>query len=117
MRLPGSEGGQVLLGDEDQGCVGILENTVDDDVVVREESGHRDEPVRGIRPYLVWRVRVGSHLDYLGGVDRRTDGGDVPVGQYPHIVNAVGVQGGDGAAGGRAEPDDGSAQPADHSCR
>ena len=43
--------------------------------------------------------------------NRRTDGGDVPVGQHPHIVDAVGVQGGDGAAGGGAEPDDGSAQP------
>ena len=111
MRLPAAEGGQVLLGDEDQGCVGILQNAVDDDVVVREEAGHRDQPVRGIRPYPVGRVRVGSHLDDLRGVDRRTDGGDVPVGQHAHIVDAVGVQGGDGAAGGRTEPDDGSAQP------
>ena len=52
-----------------------------------------------------------SHLDYLGGVNRRTDGGHLPVGQHTHIVNAVGVQCGDRAAGGGAEPDDGSAQP------
>ena len=106
------EGGQVLLGDEDQGCVGILEDTVDDDVVVREQIGDRDDPVGGVRPYLVGCVRVGTHLDDLSGVDRRSDGRDVPVGQHPHIVNAMGVQGVDRAAGGRAEPDDRSAQPA-----
>ena len=41
-----SEGGQIVLGDEDQGRAGILENAVDDDVVVREEAGHRDGAVR-----------------------------------------------------------------------
>ena len=40
-----SEGGQVVLGDEDQGRVGILKDAVDDDVVVGEELGHRDRPV------------------------------------------------------------------------
>ena len=112
MRLPAAKAAKSVLGDEDQGCVGILKNTVDDDVVVREEASHRDDPVRRIRQYPVGGFRVGCHLDDLGGVDRRTDGGDVPVGQHTHIVDAVGVQGGDGAAGGRAEPDDGSAQPA-----
>ena len=107
-----SEGGQVVLGDEDQWCAGILEHAVDDDVVVGEEAGHRDGPVRRIRPGPVRRIRVVSHLDYLGGVDRRTDGGHVPVGQHTHIVDAVGVQRGDRAAGGGAESDDGSAQPA-----
>ena len=80
--------------------------------VSARRSSHRDEPVRRIRQYPVRGFRVGCHLDDLRGVDRRTDGGDVPVRQHTHIVDAVGVQGGDGAAGGRAEPDDGSAQPA-----
>ena len=52
-----------------------------------------------------------SHLNYLCGVDRRTDGGHLAVGQDMHIVNAVCVQCGDRAAGGRAESDYGSAQP------
>jgi hypothetical protein len=42
-------------------------------------------------------------LDYLGGVNRRTDGSDLTIGEDTHIVNAVGVQGGDRAAGGGAE--------------
>ncbi len=106
-----SEGGKVVGGDEDQGGAGILQYAVDDDVVVREDASHRDGSVRCIGPYPLGRVRVASHLNYLGGVDRRTDGGDLAVGQNAHIVNAMGVQGGDGAAGGRTEPDDGSAQP------
>ena len=52
MRLPGSEGGQILLGDEDQGCVGILEDTVDDDVVVREQIGHREDARPGCPPSI-----------------------------------------------------------------
>ena len=45
-------------------------------------------------------------------MNRRTDGGDVAVGQNAHVVNAVSVQGGDRAAGGCTESDDGGAQPA-----
>ena len=74
--------------------------------------GHRHRAVRGIRPYPFGCVRVAPHLDDLGGVDRRTDGGDLTIGEDAHIVNAVGVQCGDSAAGSGAEPDDGGAQPA-----
>ena len=52
----------------------------------------------------IWTIWV----EWIGERDR----GDVPVGQDVHLVDAVGVQRGDGAAGGRAEPDDGGAQPA-----
>ena len=52
----------------------------------------------------IWMIWV----EWIGDADGR----DVPVGQDPHIVNTVCVQRGDGAAGGRAEPDDRSAQPA-----
>ena len=53
-----------------------------------------------------------SHLDYLCRVDRRTDGGHLPVGQNPYVVNAVGVQGGHRTAGCGAEPDHRGAEAA-----
>ncbi len=110
-QAPGSERRQILLGDENQRCVGILKDAVDDDVVVGEEARHRDRPVRQIRPGPFRRIRVLSHLDDLRGVNRRRDRGHVSVGQHAHIVDAVGVQYGDRAAGGGAESDDGSPQP------
>jgi hypothetical protein len=44
-------------------------------------------------------------------VNRRTDGSDLTIGEDTHIVNAMGVQCGDRAAGGGAESDYGSAEP------
>ncbi len=112
MRLPGVKAARSSSVTKTSGRVGILQHAVDDDVVVGQEVGHRDASVGGVRPDPVGCVRVGAHLQDLGGVDRRRDGGDVAVGQHAHVVDAVGVQRGDGAAGGRAEPDDGGAQPA-----
>ncbi len=112
-QAPCSEVRQVVLGGEDQGCIRILQNTVDDEIVVREDLRHRDDAIlRGIRPCPLRGVLVLSHLDDLGGVNRRSDGGDVTVGQDAHVVDAVSVQGGDGAAGRCTESDDGGAQPA-----
>ena len=112
MRLPAVKAARSCSVTKTRGASGSWRTQLTTMSLSARRSSHRDDPVRGVRPYPVGRVRVGAHLDDLGGVDRRTDGGDVPVGQHAHIVDAVGVQGGDGAAGGRAEPDDGSAQPA-----
>ena len=49
MSLPGREGGQVLLGEEDQRCVGVLQHAVDDDVVLGQERRQRHAPVAGDR--------------------------------------------------------------------
>ena len=112
MRLPGVKAASSSLGDEDQGCVGVLQDAVDDDVVLGEEVGHR-EPRPGLSSASVRSGASGSGPSGRSAwVDRRRDRGDVSVGQDVHIVDAVRVQRGDGAAGGRAEPDDGGAQPA-----
>ena len=94
------ESREIVFRHEDQRRAGILQHAVDDDVVVREEACHRDRTRRRIRPCSVWGVLVMSQLDYLCRVDRRTDGGHLPVGQHTHIVDAVGVQCDDRAMSG-----------------
>ena len=107
------ERGQIVFGEEDQRRGRVLKYAVDDDVVVRQELGHRDDTVlRCIRPCALGCVLVLSHLDDLGAGNGRAHSGHLAGGQDPHIVDAVGVQRGDRAAGGGAESDDGSAQPA-----
>ena len=49
----------------------------------------------------------GLEVHHAGGVDRRGDRGDIPVGQDVDIVHAVRVQGRHRAAAGCAEADDG----------
>ena len=109
----GREGGQVVVGDEDQRRVGVLQHAVDDDVVLGEE-GRQAAPgaISAAR-----RLRSGSpgscskctmRAEWIGEADR----GDAAVGEDVDVVHAVRVEGGHRAAAGRPEADDGRPQPA-----
>ena len=111
IRLPGVKDGRSSSVTKISGASGSCSTQLTTMSLSASKRATGIAAVRRIRPRPVGRVRVAPHLDDLRGVDRRTDGGDLTIGQDTHIVNAVGVQRGDRAAGGGAEPDDRSAQP------
>ena len=108
----GRERVELTLVEEDQRRIGVLQHAVDDDVVLREELRDRHGPVVREREAPTRPGLVSLEVHDAGRVDRRGHRGDPAVGEDVYVVHPVRVQGRDGPAGGRAEPDHDRAQPA-----
>ena len=108
----GPEGVQVLGAQVRQRRVRVLQGAVDDDVALGEERRERhaaalgDDLAEERRLVVVVELRDPHRMD--GGAHR----GNPAVGQHLDIVDAVGVEGRDRAAGRGAEADDDGAQAA-----
>ena len=85
----------------------MLEHAVDHDVEPGEVGRQRHPAAFAQRVAAGGVIGVALEVDHAGGVDRRGDGGHIPVGEDVDIVHAGRVQGRHRAPAGRAEADDG----------
>ena len=83
----GCEGREVVVGEERQRGVGVLQNAVDDDVVLREELGQRHAAVLGDRVVHRAGVVVVVEVHDPCGVDRCGDGRDRAVGEDVDVIH------------------------------
>gem|GEM_PF-4410293 len=96
---------QVLGPQIRQRIVRVLQRAVDHDVAFGQERRQRNPAPLGDDLAQEGGFVVVIKLDDVDGVDRGAHGRDSAVGQHLHVVNAMGVERGHGAAGGRAEAD------------
>ena len=108
----GAEGREVVNGQVGEGCVGVLQGAIHDDVVLSEIRSEEHGAVFGVDGAVEGCIVAVLKLDDVHRRNGRTNGCDLAVGEYSHIVDAVRVERRDRTSRGRTEADNSGGEPA-----